>query len=112
MYATQPCSSTVASTIARARVVLPLPVLPTISDKQVTLKLDEGNRPDTTLEGLQKLRPVFDGGVITAGNASQLSDGAAAVVVMNADVARERGLRPLGLFKGEEFRLTDIAAVV
>ncbi|PNY82312.1 acetyl-CoA C-acyltransferase [Deinococcus koreensis] len=71
-----------------------------ISDKEVTLKLDEGNRPDTTLEGLQKLKPVFEGGVITAGNASQLSDGAAAVVVMNADVARERGLQPLGLFKG------------
>ncbi|WP_412028810.1 acetyl-CoA C-acyltransferase [Deinococcus yunweiensis] len=71
-----------------------------ISDKEVTLKLDEGNRPDTTLEGLQKLKPVFEGGVITAGNASQLSDGAAAVVVMNADMARERGLEPLGLFKG------------
>ncbi|GGJ83835.1 acetyl-CoA C-acyltransferase [Deinococcus aquiradiocola] len=71
-----------------------------ISEREVTLKLDEGNRPDTTLEGLQKLKPVVEGGVITAGNASQLSDGAAAVVVMNADVARERGLAPLGLFKG------------
>ena len=71
-----------------------------ISDKEVTLKLDEGNRPDTTLEGLQKLKPVFEGGVITAGNASQLSDGAAAVVVMNADMARERGLEPLGIFRG------------
>ncbi|MFC3835288.1 MULTISPECIES: acetyl-CoA C-acyltransferase [Deinococcus] len=71
-----------------------------ISDREVTLKLDEGNRPDTTLDGLQKLKPVIEGGVITAGNASQLSDGAAAVVVMNADVARERGLQPLGLFKG------------
>jgi acetyl-CoA C-acetyltransferase len=71
-----------------------------ISDKEVTLKLDEGNRPETTLEGLQKLKPVIEGGVITAGNASQLSDGAAAVVVMNADTARERGLAPLGLFKG------------
>ncbi|WP_291426606.1 acetyl-CoA C-acyltransferase [Deinococcus sp.] len=71
-----------------------------ISDKEVTLKLDEGNRPETTLEGLQKLKPVIEGGVITAGNASQLSDGAAAVVVMNADLARERGLQPLGLFKG------------
>jgi len=70
-----------------------------ISEREVTLKLDEGNRPDTTLEGLQKLKPVVEGGVITAGNASQLSDGAAAVVVMNADVARERGLAPLGLFK-------------
>ena len=71
-----------------------------ISDKEVTLKLDEGNRPDTTLEGLQKLKPVFEGGVITAGNASQLSDGASACVVMSADLARERGLTPLGLFKG------------
>lgn len=71
-----------------------------ISEQTVTRKLDEGNRPDTTLEGLQKLKPVFEGGVITAGNASQLSDGAAAVVVMDADVARERGLQPLGLFKG------------
>ncbi len=71
-----------------------------VSSREVTLKLDEGNRPDTSLEGLQKLKPVVEGGVITAGNASQLSDGAAAVVVMNADVARERGLQPLGLFKG------------
>ena len=71
-----------------------------ISEQEVTRKLDEGNRPDTTLEGLQKLKPVFEGGVITAGNASQLSDGAAAVVVMDADMARERGLQPLGLFKG------------
>ena len=71
-----------------------------ISDKEVTLKLDEGNRPETTLEGLAKLKPVIEGGVITAGNASQLSDGAAAVVVMNADTARERGLAPLGIFKG------------
>ncbi|WP_221090357.1 acetyl-CoA C-acyltransferase [Deinococcus aquaedulcis] len=71
-----------------------------VSEQTVTRTLDEGNRPDTTLEGLGKLKPVFEGGVITAGNASQLSDGAAAVVVMNADVARERGLKPLGLFKG------------
>ena len=71
-----------------------------ISVQEVTRTLDEGNRPDTTLEGLHKLKPVFEGGVITAGNASQLSDGAAAVVVMNADLARERGLQPLGLFKG------------
>ena len=71
-----------------------------ISVQEVTRTLDEGNRPDTTLEGLRKLKPVFEGGVITAGNASQLSDGAAAVVVMNADLARERGLQPLGLFKG------------
>ena len=71
-----------------------------IGEQEVTRKLDEGNRPDTTLEGLNKLKPVFEGGVITAGNASQLSDGAAALVVMNSDLARERGLKPLGLFKG------------
>ena len=68
--------------------------------QEVTRDQDEGNRPDTTLEGLSKLKPVFEGGVITAGNASQLSDGASAVVVMNGDVARERGLQPLGIFKG------------
>lgn len=71
-----------------------------ISTREVTLGLDEGNRTDTTLEGLSKLKPVIEGGVITAGNASQLSDGAAAVVVMSGDMARERGLAPLGLFKG------------
>jgi len=71
-----------------------------ISNRTVTLSQDEGNRPDTTLEGLQKLKPVIEGGVITAGNASQLSDGASAVVVMSDDMARERGLQPLGLFKG------------
>ncbi|TDE87554.1 acetyl-CoA C-acyltransferase [Deinococcus sp. S9] len=71
-----------------------------ISSREVTLTRDEGNRPDTTLDGLAKLKPVIEGGVITAGNASQLSDGAAAVVVMSDDLARERGLQPLGLFKG------------
>ena len=71
-----------------------------ISEREVTLAKDEGNRPDTNLEGLQKLKPVIEGGVITAGNASQLSDGASAVVVMSDDLARERGLQPLGIFKG------------
>ncbi|MGI8746862.1 MAG: acetyl-CoA C-acyltransferase [Deinococcus sp.] len=71
-----------------------------ISDREVTLAQDEGNRPDTTLEGLQKLKPVIEGGVITAGNASQLSAGSSAVVVMSGDLARERGLEPLGIFKG------------
>ncbi|MGY2894598.1 acetyl-CoA C-acyltransferase [Deinococcus sp. UYEF24] len=71
-----------------------------ISEREVTLGKDEGNRPETNLEGLQKLKPVIEGGVITAGNASQLSDGASAVVVMSDDLARERGLQPLGLFKG------------
>ncbi len=71
-----------------------------ISEREVTLGKDEGNRPDTNLEGLQKLKPVIEGGVITAGNASQLSDGASAVVVMSDDLARERGLQPLGVFRG------------
>jgi acetyl-CoA C-acetyltransferase len=68
--------------------------------EQVTLKADEGNRPDTTLEGLTSLKPVRDGGYITAGNASQLSDGASACVVMDAKLAEKRGLRPLGTFRG------------
>ncbi len=71
-----------------------------ISFKEVTLDKDEGNRPSTTLEGLQGLKPVFDGGVITAGNASQLSDGAAAVVVMDSRVAEKQGLEPLGIYRG------------
>jgi acetyl-CoA C-acetyltransferase len=65
---------------------------------EATLTRDEGNRPSTTLEGLEGLAPVA--GSITAGNASQLSDGAAATVVMDAEVARERGLEPLGYYRG------------
>jgi acetyl-CoA C-acetyltransferase len=65
----------------------------------VTLEKDEGNRPDTTLEGLAALKPVRDGGTITAGNASQLSDGASACVVMEAKLAERRGLSPLGTFR-------------
>jgi acetyl-CoA C-acetyltransferase len=62
---------------------------------------DDCNRPDTTLEGLAKLEPVKGPGkFITAGNASQLSDGAAAVVVMDAKAAEKKGLEPLGAFKG------------
>lgn len=68
--------------------------------REVTLDVDECNRPDTTLEGLAKLRPVIEGGTITAGNASQLSDGAAACVLMEADQAERRGLSPLGAFRG------------
>ena len=71
-----------------------------ISYKSVTLDKDEGNRPETTLEGLQTLKPVIEGGVITAGNASQLSDGASACVVMEASVAQRRGLAPLGIYRG------------
>lgn len=71
-----------------------------ISFRDVTLDKDEGNRPSTTLEGLQGLKPVRDGGVITAGNASQLSDGASASVVMDAKLAQKRGLTPLGVYRG------------
>ena len=70
------------------------------SFEQVTLKSDEGNRPDTTLEGLASLKPVREGKWITAGNASQLSDGASACVVMDAKAAEKRGLRALGTFRG------------
>ena len=71
-----------------------------VSDQEVTLDRDEGNRPDTNIEGLQKLQPVMgEGNFITAGNASQLSDGASAAVVMDADEASRRGLPILGLFR-------------
>lgn len=68
--------------------------------EEVTLSLDEGNRPGTTAEGLAGLSPVFDGGSITAGNASQLSDGASACVLMEAGEADRRGLDPLGYYRG------------
>lgn len=66
----------------------------------VNLEKDEGNRATTTLEGLQGLKPVFEGGVITAGNASQLSDGASASVVMDSKLAEQKGLQPLGAYRG------------
>ena len=71
-----------------------------ISLRRVTLDRDESNRPDTTLEGLNALKPVLEGGVITAGNASQLSDGASACVLMDAGLAQRRGLAPLGIYRG------------
>jgi acetyl-CoA C-acetyltransferase len=71
-----------------------------ISFREVTLEKDEGNRPSTTLEGLSGLKPVRDNGVITAGNASQLSDGSSASVVMEARLAEKRGLTPLGIYRG------------
>jgi len=77
------------------------------SSKEVTLSKDEGNRADTTLEGLKSLKPVFGGGeeiqqgeFITAGNASQLSDGASASVIMEAGEAVRHGLQPLGAYRG------------
>ena len=78
-----------------------------ISEHEVTLSKDEGNRPSTTIEGLNGLAPVFkdgihikEGGYITAGNASQLSDGASASVVMEEKIAEKRGLEPLGRYMG------------
>ncbi|WP_179403976.1 acetyl-CoA C-acyltransferase [Burkholderia guangdongensis] len=68
--------------------------------KEVTVSADEGIRADTTLEAVSKIRPAVPGGVITAGNASQFSDGGAACVVMSADVAQKEGLQPLGIFRG------------
>lgn len=77
------------------------------ADKEVTLSADEGNRPQTTLENLKKLVPVFKGGryvkqgkYVTAGNASQLSDGAAAVLLMEREEAEKRGLEALGAYRG------------
>jgi acetyl-CoA C-acetyltransferase len=95
--------------------IVPLPTSMLVADrttgatspKQVTLGKDEGNRPDTTLEGLAALKPVFADGqrigtgrFITAGNASQLSDGASAAVLMEAKEAERRGLHPLGIYRG------------
>lgn len=70
------------------------------SEESVTLSKDEGNRPSTTLEGLQGLRTVREGGCITGGNASQLSDGAAAVVLMDGTLASQRNIEPLGVYRG------------
>ena len=72
-----------------------------VSKKTVKLTKDEGNRPDTNLEGLAKLQPVAGPDKwITAGNASQLSDGASAAVIMSDAEAAKRGLKPLGIYKG------------
>jgi acetyl-CoA C-acetyltransferase len=95
--------------------IVPLASVMTVTDKatgqtserSVTLAADEGNRPQTTLDDLRGLKPVFkdgqrikEGKFITAGNASQLSDGASAVVLMEAKAAERRGLKPLGLYRG------------
>ena len=89
--------------------IVPLETLKLVKDKEsdavseetVCLEHDEGNRPSTTIEGLAQLRPVYgDDKFITAGNASQLSDGASACVLMNATLAEQRGLEPLGIFRG------------
>ena len=71
-----------------------------VSYQEVVLKQDEGNRPETTLEGLQGLAPVIESGCITAGNASQLSDGASACVLMDSRLAEKKNLEPLGIYRG------------
>ena len=89
--------------------IVPLPSLMAVTDKatgevrheEVTLRQDEGNRPETTMEGLAKLKPVRgEGQFITAGNASQLSDGASACVIMSDKEAARRGLTPMAVFRG------------
>ena len=88
--------------------IVPITVIRNIVDKalavtgqeQVRVERDECNRPGTDLEGLAKLKPLFDGGSVTAGNCSQLSDGASVCVVMDADEASRRGIPILGLYKG------------
>ncbi len=71
-----------------------------IGTREVTISSDEGIRPDTTLEAVSKIRSALPGGVITAGNASQFSDGSSACVVMDLKLAEKRGLKPLGIFRG------------
>jgi len=88
--------------------IIPVTTLKAVTDKitgetsmqEVTLLRDEGNRPDTTIDGLASLKPVRQDGFITAGNASQLSDGASACVVMEASLAAARGIEPLGRYCG------------
>ena len=70
------------------------------SVREVTVSQDEGIRPDTTLEGVAKIKPAIEGGVIAAGNASQFSDGASVAIVMSDKAAATRGLKPLGIFRG------------
>ena len=86
-----PITTTMASTDRETGVV---------GYRAVTLARDEGNRPDTTLAGLAKLMSIVNGGVVTAGNASQLSDGVSACVVMSEKVAASKGLTPLGRYLG------------
>ena len=71
-----------------------------LGTKEVTISEDEGIRNDTTYEGVAKIKPAMPGGVIAAGNASQFSDGASAAVIMNAKTAEQKGLKPIGIFRG------------
>ena len=88
--------------------IVPMTTIMGVADKQtgmlvsreVTISADEGIRGDTTLEGVSKIRTALPGGVITAGNASQFSDGASVAIVMSSKVAEAKGLHPLGVFRG------------
>lgn len=88
--------------------IVPMTTIMGVADKasgmlltrEVTISADEGIRPDTTYEGVSKIRSAVPGGVISAGNASQFSDGAAAAIVMNSRVAQAKGLPVLGIFRG------------
>ena len=76
------------------------PVTRAVSTREVTLDRDEGVRADTTYDAVAKIRSAVPGGVVSAGNASQFSDGASASVLMSADAASRKGLQPLGIFRG------------
>ncbi|MEC5217078.1 acetyl-CoA C-acetyltransferase [Actimicrobium sp. GrIS 1.19] len=88
--------------------IVPMTTIMGVADKatgmlvsrEVTISADEGIRADTTLEAVSKIRSAVPGGVISAGNASQFSDGASVAIVMNSKVAEARGLKPLGVFRG------------
>jgi acetyl-CoA C-acetyltransferase len=88
--------------------IVPLKTIAGVTDKatgamltkEITVSADEGIRPDTTMEGVSKIRSAVPGGVITAGNASQFSDGASACVLMSTEEAARRNLKPLGIFRG------------
>ncbi|NEX59719.1 acetyl-CoA C-acyltransferase [Noviherbaspirillum galbum] len=71
-----------------------------LTTREVTISADEGIRADTTFEGVSKIRTALPGGVISAGNASQFSDGASVAILMNSKLAEQRGLQPLGIFRG------------
>ncbi len=88
--------------------IIPVKTMMAVTDKEtgqtttreVTVTADEGIRADTTFEAVSQIKPAIPGGVVAAGNASQFSDGASACIVMNAKLAEQRGLQPLGIFRG------------
>ncbi|OEZ72784.1 3-ketoacyl-CoA thiolase [Janthinobacterium sp. HH103] len=103
----QRAASALAAGLFNAEIV-PMTTIMGVADKasgmlvsrEVTIAADEGIRADTTYDGVAKIRPAMPGGVISAGNASQFSDGASMAIVMNAKVAEAKGLQPLGVFRG------------